>query len=290
MSKKVPHRLLSALRYRFFLHAGALPYILGASIAHHTTRTFNLYLFLLGLFGLTLAFVGVESFNEYFDPSKKVFSKSCEPSKPPRSVFWTGTIAFAVAFLIGVQLALISGALVVFLAVLGFVFAAFYVGPPLRFVYRGIGELGIFLAYGPLITFGSYYLQSAKADIAPILASFVPALLILALAIGNEIIDYYEDVLVGKRNIVARVGRKKGVIIYVSILLLSYVYIAIGLFIGLPTLSLLALLTVPLALRIVRSVFRHYDNPQLFTSAMTHTIVLYLAITTILALSYLLSS
>lgn len=282
-------RLFRTLRYRFFLHAGALPYILGASIAYHTVRTFNLYLFLLGLLGLALAFVGVESFNEYFEPSKEVFSQSYEPSKPSRSVFWIGAIAFTAAFSIGVQLALISGAFVVLLAVIGFVFAAFYVGPPLQLAYRGIGELSIFLAYGPLITLGSYYLQAANVDIAPIFASVVPALLIMALTIGNEVIDYYEDMLVGKRNVVARVGRKKGVKIYAIVLLSSYVYIAIGLFSGLPTLSLVSLLTIPIAVRNVQSAFRHYDSPTIFASVMLHTIVLYLTITTILALSYLLS-
>jgi 1,4-dihydroxy-2-naphthoate octaprenyltransferase len=285
----VPNKILSLLRYRFFLHAGALPYILGASITYHTAKTFNLYLFLLGLLGLISAFAGVESFNEYFDPSKDVFSKSKEPANPSRSIFWMGTAAFIAAFLFGIQLAFLTGVFVVFLAGLGFIFAAFYVGPPVRLAYRGLGEVGIFLSYGPLITLGSYYIQSARLDVAPIVASLVPAFLISALAIGNEVADYYEDLLVGKKNIVVRIGRGKGAIVYTSTLFLSYVCIVIGLILGLPNLSVLALLTMPLAFRAAQLSIKNCDNPQLLTKALRHTIILYLTITTILILSFILS-
>jgi len=286
----VPNKILSLLRYRFFLHAGVLPYILGASIAYHVTKTFNLYFFLLGLVGLILAFVGVESFNEYFDVSKDVFSMKRKFSGASRVVFWIGAVAFLAAFLIGVQLAFLVGVFVVLLAVLGFVLAASYVAPPLRLAYKGFGELSIFLSYGPLITFGSYYIQSAKVDVVPLLASLVPAFLISALAIGNEVADYYEDVLVGKRNIVARIGRKKGAMVYAFVLFLSYVWIVIGLFQDMPKLSSLGLLTIPLALKAAWLSFKYHDNPRFLTEALRYTIVLYLTGMTILILSYIFSA
>ena len=59
--------VLSFVRYRFFLYAGLLPYVLGAAWAYGMAGTFDAAVFWSGLGGIVLAVVGVESFNEYFD-------------------------------------------------------------------------------------------------------------------------------------------------------------------------------------------------------------------------------
>ena len=55
------------MRYRFFLYAGLLPYLLGAAWAYAVAGTFDAALFWSGLGGVVLAVIGVEAFNEYFD-------------------------------------------------------------------------------------------------------------------------------------------------------------------------------------------------------------------------------
>ena len=59
----------------------------------------------------------------------------------------------------------------------------------------------IALAYGPWMVLGSL---SAHRDISwsALLASLVPGLLIMALAVVNAIPDFHQDRLVGKRNLV----------------------------------------------------------------------------------------
>ena len=175
-------------------------------------------------------------------------------------------------------------------AILGFLIAVFYVGPPLRLAYRGLGELGIFLAYGPLIILGSYYVQALGIGGTPILASLIPGALILSLAILNEIPDYYQDLLVGKRNVVVRLGKKKGAVLYASALVWGYVVLALGAFSGSwPRLSLLILLTLPLAFKSIRLVGRYYDEPKNLLPAVNITAILYLAINALFALSFVIS-
>jgi len=47
------------------------------------------------------------------------------------------------------------------LSVSGVLLGYFYTGPPLRLKYRGLGDLAIIIGYGPLLTCGSFYCQSA---------------------------------------------------------------------------------------------------------------------------------
>src|SRR5262249_60880881 len=60
-------RVVSLVRYRFFLFAGLLPYLLGAAWAWAIAGSFDAALFWGGLGGVVLAVIGVECFNEFFD-------------------------------------------------------------------------------------------------------------------------------------------------------------------------------------------------------------------------------
>ena len=177
-------RLLGLVRYRFFLYAGLLPYLLGAAWARGMEGVFQPGLFWLGLSGILLSVIGVEAFNEYFD-SRLGTDRVFDPEDgPPVAgwVLWLGLSAFAGAGAIGVRLAWLCGWPVLLYAGLGGLAAAFYVGPPIRWAYRGMGEAMISLSYGPWMTLGSLYLHSRAFSWGALAASLVPGLLIAALA------------------------------------------------------------------------------------------------------------
>ena len=73
---------------------------------------------------------------------------------PPMSqwVLWVGAVAFAGALVVGLYLTLRGGWPILAFALLGGMAAIFYVAPPIRWAYRGLGELVIGLAYGPLMS------------------------------------------------------------------------------------------------------------------------------------------
>jgi len=267
------------VRYRFFLYAGLLPYLLGAAWAYATTGTIDVPIFWSGLGGVVLAVIGVEAFNEYFDSrmgTDRVFNPDDLPLVSDE-ILWIGTVAFAGALAIGVYLTIRGGWPILLFALLGGAAAIFYEAPPIRWSYRGLGEVVIALSYGPWMVLGSLYLHTRTVSWAALSASLVPALLIMALAVVNAIPDFHQDRLVGKRNLVVRIGRQRAVWLYLALaaggLSVAVAGVAIGAF---PVACLAALLGLPLLVASGRCALHTFETPRLFVPAMRGMVGCYL--------------
>lgn len=271
--------VFSLVRYRFFLYAGLLPYLLGAAWAYAIEGAFDAAVFWSGLGGVVLAVVGVESFNEYFDSrmgTDRVFNPE---DLPPMSVLvlWLGIAAFAGALAVGIYLTWRGGWPILAFALLGGLAAIFYVAPPIRWAYRGLGEAVIALSYGPWMVLGSLYLHTGRFSWGALWASLVPGFLIMALAVVNAIPDYHQDRLVGKRNLVVRLGRKRGVRLYLALAAAGLAVAAIGVVAGVfPFACLAALLAVPLLIQSGRIGVRTYESPRQFVPAIRAVVACYL--------------
>jgi 1,4-dihydroxy-2-naphthoate octaprenyltransferase len=162
-------------------------------------------------------------------------------------------------------------------ALLGGAAAIFYVAPPIRWAYRGLGELVIALSYGPWMVLGSLYLHTSALSWGALGASLVPGLLIMALAVVNAIPDFHQDRLVGKRNLVVRLGRRRAVWLYVSLaaagLLVAAAGVAAGVF---PLACLAALLALPLLVASARRAIHTYESPRQFVPAIRDIVGCYL--------------
>jgi hypothetical protein len=127
------------------------------------------------------------------------------------AVLWLGIAAFAGALAVGIHLTVLRGWPILAFALLGGAAAIFYVAPPIRWAYRGLGELVIALSYGPWMVLGSLYLHTQRLSWQALAVSLVPGCLIMGLAVVNAIPDFHQDRLVGKRNLVVRLGRRRAV-------------------------------------------------------------------------------
>ena len=272
-------RVLRLVRYRFFLYAGLLPYLLGAAWAYGIDGRFDAPVFWSGFLGVILAVVGVEAFNEYFDArmgTDRVFNPI---DLPPISsaVFWIGVAAFAGALAVGIHLTMHGGWPILAFAFLGGAAAIFYEAPPVRWSYRGLGETVIALAYGPWMVLGSLYLHTGALSWGAALASLVPGLLIMSLAVVNAIPDFHQDRLVGKRNLVVRLGRRRAVWLYLGLaaagLAVAVGGVAAGVF---PLLCLAALFALPLLFRSGRIALRTFAHPRQFVAAIRDIVACYL--------------
>jgi 1,4-dihydroxy-2-naphthoate octaprenyltransferase len=275
------HRLLrvvTMVRYRFFLFAGLLPYLLGAAWAYAMAGTLDGPLFWSGLGGVVLAVIGVEAFNDYFDArlgTDRVFDPD---GAPPVSdgVFWLGVAAFAGGLAVGVYLTARVGWPVLAFALAGGAAAIFYEAPPIRWSYRGLGEAVIGLAYGPWMVLGSLYLHTRELAWPAFWASLLPGLLIMALAVVNAIPDFHQDRLVGKRNLVVRLGRERAVWLYLALASAGLAVAAIGAASGaFPLACAAALLAVPWLVASGRCALRTFDAPRRFVPAMRGMVVCY---------------
>jgi len=271
-------RVVSLVRYRFFLYAGLLPYVLGAAWAYATTGSIDAPIFWSGLGGVVLAVIGVEAFNEYFDArmgTDRVFNPH---DLPPVSdfVFWIGVVAFAAALAVGVYLTMRGGWPILAFALLGGAAAIFYEAPPIRWSYRGLGETVIALAYGPWMVLGSLYLHTKALSGSALLASLVPGLLIMALAVVNAVPDFHQDRLVGKRNLVVRIGRKRAVWLYLGLGAGALAVIVAGVAARLfPLACLGALLATPFLVASGRHAIDTFETPRRFIPAMRSMVACY---------------
>jgi len=271
-------RIVSMVRYRFFLYAGLLPYLLGAAWAHAIAGAIDLPMFWSGLGGVVLAVIGVEAYNDYFDSrlgTDRVFNPDALP-RVPQWVLWLGTAAFAGAFAVGVYLTVRLGWPILAFALLGGAAAIFYEAPPIRWSYRGLGEVVIALSYGPWMVLGSLYLHTRSVSWGAFLASLLPAFLIMALAVVNAIPDFHQDRLVGKRNLVVRLGRRRAVWLYLGLAAAGFAVVAAGVAARVfPVACLAALLALPLLIASGRCAVGAYDTPRRFLPAMRDMVACY---------------
>lgn len=274
----------SLVRYRFFLYAGLLPYLLGAAWSHAVEDAFDAPVFWSGLGGVVLAVMGVEAFNEYFDDrmgTDRVFNPE---DAPPMSdaVMWLGVAAFAGALAVGIYLTYRAGWPILAFAVLGGLAAIFYVAPPIRWAYRGLGETVIALSYGPWMVLGSLYLHTRALSWGALWASLVPGFLIMALAVVNAIPDYHQDRLVGKRNLVVRLGRRGGVRLYLGLASAGLGTAVAGVIAGVfPVACVATLLALPLLVASARVAVRAYETPRKFVPAIRAVVACYFVAVTL---------
>ena len=271
--------VFALVRYRFFLYAGLLPYLLGAAWAAAIAGTFDPPLFWSGLGGVVLSVIGVEAFNEYFDArmgTDRVFNPEDVPPIA-QAVLWIGSAAFAAALAVGVYLAWRVGWPVLGFAIAGGAAAIFYEAPPLRWSYRGLGELVIALSYGPWMVLGSLYLHTHSASWAAFAASLVPAFFIMDLAVVNAIPDFHQDRLVGKRNLVVRLGRRNAVGLYLALAGAALIVVLAGVVLGaFPATALFAMSAVPFIVASASCALRTHSSPRLFLPAMRAMVLAYL--------------
>ena len=215
---------------------GILPFLLGTFLAYRLTGAFNLEVFILGIAGVMLIMLSTHHAGEYFDYKEDVLASRLhnnqfaggtrvlvEGKMPPRVPFWTSIIAFLIALVIGIVLQFVysTGPYTLLLGCLGALPGFFYSTEPIRLVKRGVGEIFIGFCYGWLPVASAYYIQTAT--IAPIIHwLWMPiGFSIFNVILLNEFPDHEADVATGKKNLLYRIGKQKGKVVYILFNLLT---------------------------------------------------------------------
>ena len=255
-----------------FLQATFIPVILGSVIAWQVIRGFNLGLFMLTLLGASLIQIATNMFNDYFD-FKSGNDLQVTHQNPfagggriltaglirPSTHLLVSSSCLVLGCLIGLYFVFaLQLTLLFWLGLIGVVSSYFYVGPPFKLAYRGIGEFVVGLNFGPVMTLGAYYVQTGTLSLVPFLASIPIGMLIAAVLWINEFPDMDADRAVGKKTLVLRLGYGRSIVVYVGLVAGSYllilVYSILQLFTSLTITSystIVVLLTIPIALKAV---------------------------------------
>lgn len=255
-------------RWNYF-PVGILPVFLGGAIAWNHYHHITWWKFVLCVIGMFFAHLGANAANDYFDQKSGVDLYAYEEMPESRDSGVCGSdiltkglltmkeaavaiaIFFSIALICGTVLALTSGWFIVFLAVIGFVLGFFYCAPPVAFGYKGygLGEIVIFLAFGPLPVIGTYYVLTGNFSWAAAFASLPLAFLTTSVVFNQHFAHAPADEAGGKRTPVVIWG--EGAMRRVTRLLLYGVYgsIVLGVYLKVfPVYALAALATAPLIL------------------------------------------
>jgi 1,4-dihydroxy-2-naphthoate octaprenyltransferase len=125
---------------------------------------------------------------------------------------------------------------------------------------------------------GPYYVQRGHYALRPAVLSIPVALLVMLILYANEIPDRVADARAGKRTLVVRLAPSAVVKGYVASVSAAYGTVVAGTAAGiLPAPTLASLATVPLAVRVVRGITRHFDRPYEVMQALQDNILLHLS-------------
>jgi 1,4-dihydroxy-2-naphthoate octaprenyltransferase len=146
-----------------------------------------------------------------------------------QQAWWIAGVFFSAAILIGLVMVILLDVRILWPGVIGMALAWYYHGG-IRLSYRGLGELAVALAYGPIIVGGTYFVQVGTLSPELLNASGALGLLVAAFLWINEFPDYSADQAAGKNNLVVRLGRRRAAVVYGLILGCAYAWLAVTAF------------------------------------------------------------
>lgn len=256
--KKLLEIWLLAARPKTWI-ASISPILIGTALAARETSIQPAIFFLTLLFSLLIQ-IGTNYANDYFDflkggdtsarigPLRAVQQGWIAPSRMLQAALFV----FLLSFVVATPLMMRAGWWSYPIALAAISFGLLYTGGPKPLGYLGLGEIFVFVFFGPIAVCGSYFLQTLSLSLPIFIASLAPALLSCALLIANNLRDEDTDRAANKKTLVVRWGRTFGIAEYlfclsvpfsISFLLVFYFHMPLGLLIAnLPFL----LLAIPL--------------------------------------------
>ena len=292
-------KFLATVRAPFFTGV-IVPVILGAAIAWHAGYPIHWGYFFLTLIGIIAIHAGANTINDYFDHLSRNDDVNEEFVRPftggsrmiqnkaisAKGMLTLSLSMYAIGSVIGLFLAFTRGMPIFWIGLIGVAVGMFYVMPGINLLARGVGELGILIAFGTLCVTGSYFVQTQSLDWEPVLLSLPIGMLIMLVLWINEFPDFNADKAVGKNHWVVRLGKEKAAKYYFVFMLITYaMIIVLALLYNLWL--LLGLLMLPQAYKIGRNAVKNYADTKALIPSNAGTIMAHLVTGILLTIGYI---
>jgi 1,4-dihydroxy-2-naphthoate octaprenyltransferase len=284
-----------------FLTATIVPILLGIAVAANDGH-FSWWLAALTLIGGMAVHIGLNVANDIFDAMSGADDANISPTQfsggsrviqrglvTLKQMSLISIVAYAVAIGIGVFLVFNRASVELFvIGAVGLFLSVFYTAPPFRLVHHGLGELTTALGFGPVMVLGAYVVQAQELSGEAFVASIPVAILIALILYVNEIPDRHSDAKVGKNTLPVRMGQALVTSGFLVAALSAFAVVAIGAITGyLPRPTLIALLALPLALKVYDGIRAHYDRPYDLMATMGQNVQLHLLTGVLLFAGYM---
>lgn len=260
--------------------------------------SFHLGHALLAFIGLLLCHISVNVLNDYFDYKSGIDLKTKRTpfsggsgflpaaSLEPRNVFWLGLVCFLLAVPIGIYFTLVIGWLLLPLLAIGTVCILLYTPFLTRLRWP---EWAPGVGLGALPVLGVYFIQTASYTLPAIVASIPSGILVHNLLLLNEFPDAEADKEAGRKTLPVTMGKAKASVVYSALTVVVYLWIIGSVVAGLmPAFCLIALLTLPFAIKAIQGALKYQDTSKLM-SAMANNVLVVLLTQLLLGIGYLLA-
>lgn len=271
--------------------ASTIPMLVAAALVYaNDAANFDIIWFIVACIGIYFIEIGKNAVNEFVDYLSGVDTYITPDRRNPFSggkktivdgklsvmeTFVISIFTMCCALIIGVVIAFFKEPAILWIGVAGAMLAVFYSLPPLKLNYHGWGEVAVGTAFGPLLMSGIYVMLTGTIEWEVIAAGVPLGFLITNILWINQYPDYEADLKGGKRNWLVRIGKKKGIKVYIGLYAAAYVSaIALAIIFADP-LWLLTFITIPIAIFTVKTASRHYDDIARLINANARTVQIY---------------
>jgi 1,4-dihydroxy-2-naphthoate octaprenyltransferase len=280
-----PYVLGSVLALGTLLHQGILSSTFGYGAQTPLLLSvqgvaLGLLLAVAGFIGVACAHLGLNLLDDYFDyrggavARRKELQEGGMRARMGKCAYLdqgatlgdtrrVAILFIVIALVLGTFILAIRGWEVLIFAGCALVLGLAYAGPPLRLSYHGLGELVIGVIFGPLVVIASYFVICGRVDPLAVWASIPTGLLALNIVHTHAIMDFGPDKAAKRTTLAVLLGSQKTAAFFgAAFIVLAYGAVIAGVVLGfLPLLTLLVLLTLPMAVELVRLVLRYAADP-----------------------------
>jgi 1,4-dihydroxy-2-naphthoate octaprenyltransferase len=276
--------LIRAMRLPF-LTGSLMPVAAAAALAYLVQGAFSLRLVLLTALGVAALHSGGNLINDYYDsfgsdPLNRFESPYSGGSRvilrQELSAAAVRNLAYCflgLGALCGLALIYLGRPYVAVVGMLGFLFAYLYSAAPVQLMSLGLGEATIFLAFGPVLTLGTWYVLTGSFKAVGLAVGLPLAFLITAILWINEFPDLEADEAAGKRHLMSRLGLRLSRWVYAGLMLAPFacLFLLMEAF-RLPPHLLACFTALPLALKAGRLAFELDPGEEEFIALQALTV------------------
>lgn len=223
-----------------FITVTLLPVLYSSSYAYKIGLNITLYKVFLLLLGTVFAHLGANLLNDYADRDRidiynKNFSQFNGGSVHQigkdislKTYLRLSVIFFFLAAACGLILLINAPKIAIVPFLGGALCGILYSQHPLSFQSRGLGEILIFAAFGPLLTWGCGIILENSPSYNYLILGIPFGILTTCIIVINEFPDYECDKERGKHNLIVKLGKKNGYIFLVSLYFAFIIFNAIA--------------------------------------------------------------
>ena len=277
--------------------------LLGTAYGYYVSGQFHVLNFVLALLGSCFFHIATNVANDYFDFKSGNDAANLSGTSPfsggsrmildgqvsPRKALGVSLVFAALGSAIGLFLNFTTpGNWILLFGIVGFILIYSYNGFPLRLVNKGLGEIAIFLAWGPLIVLGAFYVQAqALTSLWPFIVSIPSGILTTLVLLINEFADQDADASTGRKTWVILFGNRAALVIYLFLAFVCFGVVLAGVLLSrFPLWSLAVGLTLLMPIQAYRIGSKSLGDWGVFMGAVKSTILLNLVFLVLLSVSF----